>query len=124
MSLKSVCTGPVEGVTGPVHTSWLPQWQPRIRRSCLAGCVRNAAGRAREEAAQDVPQEEQCDDDGDCEEAEQNRVLGRRLAILSLPKLMHRDLHRDDRSQQDIGHVEVPPPVRGHTAPTCDWLPV
>jgi len=48
------------------------------------GRVRDAARSIREKAAKHVPQEEQCDDDGDREEAEQNCVLGRRLAILSL----------------------------------------
>ena len=41
----------------------------------------------REQLAKDVPEEEERDDDGDREEAEQNRVLGRRLAILALPQL-------------------------------------
>ena len=38
-------------------------------------------------------QEEERDDDGDCEEAEQDCVLGRRLAILALSELGRRDLH-------------------------------
>ena len=53
----------------------------------LARRVRDAARRVREQVAKDVPEEEERDDDGDREEAEQNRVLGRRLAILTLPQL-------------------------------------
>ena len=103
-SLQSVCTGPVEGVTGPVHFAAAEAVAPADPACGLAGCPGDAARGAREEGAKHVPQEEQGDDDGDSEEAEQDCVLGRRLAILPLPQLMHRDLHRDDRSQQDVGH--------------------
>ena len=69
--------------------------------------VRNGAGRAREEAAQNVPKEEQSNDDGDCEEAEQDRVLGRRLAILPLPQLGCSDLQPHDGSHQEFVHGRV-----------------
>src|SRR4029453_7620631 len=83
----------------------------------LAGCVGNAARRVREQTAENVPEEEERDDDGDCEEAEQDCVLGRRLAILTLPQLMHPNLQCNHRTHQDVGHLEVPPPVRGATQP-------
>ncbi len=55
-------------------------------------------------AGEERSEEEERDDDGDSEEAEQNRVLGRRLAILTLAQLVHCDLQCDERAHQDVGH--------------------
>ena len=46
-----------------------------------------------------------------------------RLAILLLPQLMHRDLHRDDRSQQDVGHFQDPS-LRFRDIAFARWLPL
>src|SRR6188474_3913922 len=97
-------------------SGWSPQATPDPAMD-LAGCVRDAARCIREQVTKDVPEEEESDDDGDSEEAEQNRVLGRRLAILTLPKLGQGNLEPNHRTHQDVGHLEVPPPVRGATQP-------
>src|SRR3990172_1598960 len=105
---------PGEGVPGRRTSSTRPSgrrprtWSLRAARRALDAfrCVR-------EQLTKDVPEEVERDDDGDREEAEQNRVLGRRLAILALPQLGDSDLQPNPRTHQDVGHVEVPPPVRG-----------
>src|SRR5262245_18501801 len=73
-----------------------------------AGRAVDALSSIREPTTKDVPEEVEGDDDGDREEAEPNRVLGRRLAILTLPQLVHCNLQCDERTHQDVGHLEVP----------------
>ncbi len=118
---KDVCADPVEGVTGPAHTFCRG-------RPCQTAADSGARSSRRARSRRCSPHPRT-----GCEGRSCRKKSATMMAIARKPSRiaysvvvwpssrsrssMHCDLQCDERAHQDVGHLEVPPPVRGAHGP-------